>query len=133
MIEGEDEYQFEYKTFERMLKREYYHSELDDINEIDKNRKHIKASNIEDMIEMVEFNAQDYLKEYKEIMPFLKKHRLRKKSKVEMRAFYHNIDRVFSDIERRSGRQLSDITKRLIRNELVLNTFIEKDLVQMEY
>ena len=133
MIEGEEEYQFEYKTFERMLKREYYHSELDDVIDIDKTRKHIKASNIEDMIEMVEFNAQDYLKEYKEVMPFLKKHRLRKKSKTEMRAFYHNIDRVFSDIERRSGRQLSDITKRLIRNELVLNTFIEKDLVRKDY
>lgn len=133
IVEGEEEYKFEYKTFERMLQREYYHTELDDVKEMDKSRKHIKAMNVEDLIEMVDFNSQDYLKEYKEIMPFLKKHRLRKKTMPEMRAFYHNIDRVFSDIETRSGRQLSDITKRMIRNDLVLNTFVEKDLIYADY
>lgn len=133
MLKTEPEYQFEYKTFEKMLKRNYYHSELDELKQEDIKRKQIKADNLGNLIDMVEFNSQDYLKEYKTIMPFLKKHRLRKKSQLEMNLFLRNIDRVFSDVERQLERPLSDITKELIRNELVLNTFIENKLLDKEY
>ena len=133
LFKDEEEYKFEYKNFEKMKRRSYYHSELDDVKNFDIKRKQIKALNIENIIEMVDFNSQDYLSEYKELIPFLKKYRLRNKSLNEIRHLYHNLDRVYTDLERRSGRRISDITKKLIRNELVLNIFVEKELIQKDY
>lgn len=133
LIGDEKEYKFEYKMFEKMKRKEYYHSELDEVKDMDVRRKQIKASNIENILEMVEFNSQDYLAEYKELVPFIKKYKLRKKSMSEMRSFYHNLDRVYTDLERRSGRRLSDITKKLIKNDLVLNIFVEKELIDKSY
>ena len=75
LIGDEKEYQFEYKMFEKMKRKEYYHSELDEVKDMDVRRKQIKASNIENILEMVEFNSQDYLAEYKELVPFIKKYK----------------------------------------------------------
>ena len=133
IIGDEKDFKFEYSQFEKILEREFYHTDLDAIKEKGKKRRNIKTRLLENYFSAVSFNSRDYMKEYQELRPYLKHYNLRKMSRNQLRNFYGDIEIHLSELEYRIGRGLSDISKKLIRNQSVINNIIERHLINKPY
>lgn len=134
IIGKEKEYKFEYKNLKKQMRRQFYQSDLSKINEIDKARKNLKVESLEGFIEMIDFSTNDYLKEYNELKSYLKgKNNPKRMKENELIDFYRSIDKIFSEIETDLGKRLSDPSKNYFRNESVINTMMERVLMDKNY
>ena len=54
-------------------------------------------------------------------------------TKINMKNLYEDRDRLFKDLEKKLGEKLSDTTKNLVLNEVIINSYMEKKLAGKTY
>ena len=133
IIKDDKDFKSEYENVKKVMKQEFYHTNLDEINEINKVRKNFRIGTLDNYIETLSFNSNHYLKEYKKLEPFLKRYNIKKMTKRNLKNLYEDRDRLFKDLEKKLGEKLSDTTKNLVLNEVIINSYMEKKLAGKTY
>ena len=128
-VDGKKDFETEYGSIKKIIKKEFNNTNFDKINEIGRAGKNFKIGTLDGYVEVLNFNGNDYLKEYKELKPYLDRYNIRRMTKKSLKNLYEDRERMFSDMEKSIGKKLSDTTKNFIINEVIINNFTKKKLI----
>ncbi|RRD40612.1 hypothetical protein EII29_01330 [Leptotrichia sp. OH3620_COT-345] len=133
IIKDKKDFKFEYDNVKRNLKKEFYYTDFDKINRIDKLKDNFQIKTLDTYTEILDFNSNDYLKEYRQLKPFLDRYNMKKMTSRNLKKLYKDNERLFKNLEKKLGKSPSDTTKNMILNKLIINEFMKKKMKGKTY
>lgn len=129
-----DEFNMNYENLMKMYKKEYVNTDLESFLKVDSTRKNNKFTSLESTLHALNFNMQDYLKDFKEIEKvFLKDYKIRSVSKSSLIKLSKNFDDIMKGISSKTNKRYDNSTYWLVFNKVILNRFFEDKLKDREY
>ena len=128
MIGDRGDFKSGYEDIKETMKEEFCHTDFDKIDEIGKVGNNFKINTMDSYVEALDFNVNDYLKEYRRIKPLLSRYNIRKMNRRNLKRLYEDRERLIRDIENKNGTGLQNITRSLIINEMIVNSYLDKKL-----
>ena len=133
MIKDKKDFKFAYDNTEKMMEREYRNTDFDKIDKIQDVAESFKISSFDSYVKALDFNMNDYLKEYKNVKPFLDRYNIKKMNRKNLKRLYEDRERLITKLENRNGMEFKDITKKFILNEEIVNRYMKSKLKGKPY
>ncbi|MDO5089500.1 MAG: hypothetical protein Q4D53_06925 [Leptotrichiaceae bacterium] len=128
IIKDRKDFKSECDNVKRTVKKEFYYTDFNKIDKIDKVKENFGIKTLDTYTEILDFNMNNHLKEYKQLKPLLDKYNIKKMTKRSLKNLYEDNNRLFKNLEKKLGKKPSDATKNMILNKIIINEFMKKKL-----